>query len=78
MTTYLCKRCNHKTNHYTDLKKHLYNKKQCSKNLDAMNYSEDQLLILTLLPYYNNIHIIDEKDIEHLKDSSYLYKNKDK
>jgi len=43
-----------------------------------MNYSEDQLLILTLLPYSNNIHIIDEKDIEHLKDSSYLYKNKDK
>jgi len=38
--TYLCKKCNLKTGHYTDLKKYLF-KKQCAKNLNALNYSDD-------------------------------------
>ena len=57
-TTYLCKKCNLKTGHYADLKKHLYKKKQCAKNLEAIKYSDDQLLILTLLPYFNDKHLI--------------------
>ena len=47
--TYLCKKCNLKTGHYNNLKKHLNNKKQCIKNLEAYKYSDDQILILTLL-----------------------------
>jgi len=77
-TTYLCKKCNIRKKHYNDLKKHLYKKKQCSKNLNAFNYSDDQLLILTLLPYFDNIHCVDEKELENFKTSNNLFKNKDK
>ena len=77
-TIYLCKKCNLKTGHFADLKKHLCKQKQCSKNLNAMNYSDDQLLILTLLPYLNDKHIIDIREIDYLKESSNIYKNKEK
>lgn len=77
-STYLCKKCNLKTGHYTDLKKHLCKKKQCAKNLEALKYSDDQLLVLTLLPYFNDKHIIDLKEIIFLKESSIIYKNKDR
>jgi hypothetical protein len=77
-TTYLCKKCNIRKEHYNDLKKHLYKKKQCSKNLDAFNYSEDQIIILTLLPYFDNKHIVNDQELEIFKSSTELFKNKDK
>ena len=77
-TTYICKKCDLKTINYCDIKKHLCNKNECSRNLFSYNYSDDQLLILTLLPYYKNNHIIEEKEIEHLKNENLIYKNKSK
>ena len=77
-TTYLCKKCNIRKEHYNDLKKHLYKKKQCSKNLESFKYSEDQLIILTLLPYFDNKHIVDEIELDTFKTSNELFKNKDK
>ena len=75
-TTYLCKKCNLKTCHYNDLKKHLLNKKKCSKNLEAFRYSDDQLLIMTLLPYYEDKHILDDNEIINLNKSNNLHTNK--
>ena len=77
-TTYLCKKCKFNTGHYTDLKKHLCKKKQCSKNLESIGYSDDQLFILSLLPYINNKHIVESQEIEYLRESSEILKNKDK
>ena len=51
-------------------------KKSCPKNFDALNYSDDQLLILTLLPYYNKKHLVDIYEIDYYKNSNILYKNR--
>jgi hypothetical protein len=41
-----------------------------------MFLSDDQILCLNILPYYDNIHSICESDIEHLKQSNIIDKNK--
>lgn len=74
-TSYICKKCSFRTTHYNDLFRHLNKKKTCLKNLDSYNYSDDQILILTLLPYYEGIHTVNEKDIDYLKDSDILSSN---
>ena len=71
-SNYTCKKCLHKTNNYNDLKRHLTKKNQCIKNLDTFSYSDDQLIILSLLPNCS------EKDVEHLQKSNIIYKNKDR
>ena len=71
---YICKRCDLKTVHYCDVKKHLCKKNECAKILSSYNYSDDQLLILSLLPYYKNNHIIEEKEIEYLKNENIISK----
>jgi hypothetical protein len=74
-TIYFCKRCNYETNYYKDILRHFLRKNKCKKNLESYNYSDDQILILSLLPYINNIHIVQDCEIEHLKESSLLYNN---
>ena len=75
--SYQCKRCNYKTNRYSNIVKHLNIKKQCSKNLESYNYSNDQLLILSLLPYTENNLSIKETEIDYLKNSNEIIKHKD-
>ena len=75
--SYLCKKCDYQTNKYPNIKKHLNIKKPCKKNLEAYNYSDDQLIIMSLLPLIDNKSIIDEKEIDYLKKSDIIYKNKD-
>ena len=75
--TYQCKRCNYKTNRFSNLVKHLNIKKQCTRNLESYKYSNDQILILSLLPYFKNVHTIKDNDIKYLKDYNNIIKNKD-
>jgi hypothetical protein len=66
-------------NKFNDMQRHLSKKNSCKKNLEAFNYSDDQLLILSLLPYVDendNSKIIEK--ISYLKNSNIVYKNKDK
>jgi hypothetical protein len=72
MSNYLCKRCNYSSKHYNNIKKHLNRKNQCIKDVDSYNYSDDQLLIYTLLPEF------DRKSFDYLKKSCCISKNKDK
>ena len=51
-------------------------KKQCNKILEAYQKSDDQLIILSLFTDVECGNINEE--IEYLKDSSELHKNKDK
>ena len=76
MAEYRCKRCNYKTKHFLDIKKHLNKKKLCIINVSSLNYTNDQILILSLLPYYENKQNINVKKIENL--DNILTKNKDK
>jgi len=74
--TYLCKRCNYKTNRFSNIIKHLNIKKQCTRILDSYNFSNDQLFILSLIPYLENKHYIDEGEIDYYKNSNEMVKNK--
>ena len=75
--SYKCKRCDClETGHYSDLKKHLNRKKYCSKKGEMIFMSDDQLIIFSLIPYYNNIHSIKNDELEHMKDSNIIDKNK--
>lgn len=52
---YTCKKCLYKTTHFTDMARHLNKRKTCSKKiLNAYNYTEEELLKLSLLPNIEN------------------------
>ncbi len=74
--SYCCKKCDYRTEFLFNLKKHINKKKVCSKNVDAYHYSDDQILVLTLLPYYENKHCVEEYEIQNLKESKVLSQNK--
>jgi hypothetical protein len=48
---------------------------KCMKKIDAYAYSDDQLVLLSLMPYINNIHTVNEEDIKFCKNSDILYDN---
>ena len=74
---YLCKKCMFDTNKFSGIQRHLNKKNSCKKNLEAFNYSDDQLLILSLLHQSDDFEKIKE-EISHLKNSNIIHKNKDK
>jgi len=74
--SYLCKKCNYSTVLFSDLKRHINKKKTCSKNELMFVYSEDQALILTLIPYFENKHQINIDEVNYLKNSEIIYNNK--
>jgi len=74
-TKYCCKKCLYETTHFNDLLRHINKKKKCIKMNDVCNYSDDQIIVLTLLPYVNKEHIVNEKEIEYLKNSTKLNEN---
>jgi hypothetical protein len=76
-TKYICYRCdNYNTIRFYEIKNHILRKIPCNKRKDIILLSEDQILISTLMPYYNNIHSIENKDIEYLEKSNLINKNK--
>ena len=72
--SYSCIKCNYKSNNYSDIKRHVIKKKTCLKNLESFKYSDDQILVLTLLSNNDKNNI--ENEIEHLKKSSSMNKSK--
>jgi hypothetical protein len=58
---FCCKRCSYKSIRFNDILKHVNRKKTCDKNLEAYNYSEEEIIKLSLLPYYNDKHDFDYK-----------------
>ena len=56
---YSCKNCDeYHTNHISEISRHFLRKKQCMKSIKSFDYSNDQLIILSLIP---------NKDIDNLK-----------
>jgi len=74
MTTYICKRCNFISKNFIDIKRHIIRKRQCTKSISSLIYTNDQLFIMSLLPYYNNKQCIN---IDDIKDINNVYENKD-
>ena len=76
-TKYLCMRCNnYETRIFNDIKKHCLKIKSCSKRSDIILLSDDQLIVLTLIPYYNNKHLINIHETEHLSESNIISEHK--
>jgi hypothetical protein len=74
---YICKRCGDlKTNHLSNLKKHINRKNPCKKRYDMMFMSDDQLLVMTLIPKNENNLYINENETIKFKKSNKLDKNK--
>ena len=72
---YSCKKCLYKTNYFNDIKRHFTKKKKCMKNLDSFSYSDDQIVILSFTPYFDNMQNIKSTDLDQYKDTDILYKN---
>ena len=77
MSFFSCKRCeNYNTRNFNDLKKHIYRKYSCKKTFTSMLLSDDQIIVLTLLP--NNVRPeICNEDIDTLKESNLIDCNRD-
>jgi hypothetical protein len=77
LTIYKCNRCNiFETGRFGDIKKHLFRKNVCKKNEKNIFLSDDQILCMSIISYYKNIHNINEDEIKLLKDSNILDINK--
>jgi len=74
-TRYKCKRCLYETSLFKDLIRHYHKNTICvKKNIESNNYTDDQLIVLSLLPYHNDKHTVSIKEIEHLN-GDILYKD---
>ncbi len=74
---YNCIRCNrYETTIFTDMKKHCTRKRPCIKRNDVILMSEDQILVMTLIPYIDNIHQVSIDELNHLSKSNIMLKNK--
>jgi hypothetical protein len=61
---------------FCNIKKHLLRKNLCKKKTDVILLSDDQLLVMSLLPYHNEEHSIDIQEINYLSESNIISKNK--
>jgi hypothetical protein len=69
MSLYKCFTCSYKCDRYSNIVKHLTKKKKCKKNAECFNYTEEEAIKLSLLPFDDN----DEQNIDNK-----LLKNKNK
>jgi hypothetical protein len=76
MISYRCERCFYKSDKYPSIIKHILVKKQCSKQIESYKYSDDQLLILSLLPHYDNKSSVNEDDLNKYEKTDVLFNNK--
>lgn len=52
---YICRTCDYSTDKASDIKRHLFKKISCIKNINGMKMSDDQNIVLSLLPCNKNI-----------------------
>ena len=73
MSLYECKKCDYKTKYFKDIIKHLNKKKTCIKNFICLELTNDEMLIMTLIPFVEKKQNVDFNKIKNYK---YTYKNK--
>ena len=71
---YKCKRCLYTSKYFSDIKRHLMKKRICSRNLDSYDYSDEEIIKLSLIPYHNDKQNIDINMIKN-KNKNELNKN---
>lgn len=73
MTYYKCRKCGYEKKFFRDIKNHINIQKSCIKDLSCIDLSNDQILIMTLMPYINNEQNIN---FDNIKNYKYTYLNK--
>lgn len=73
MIYYKCIKCDYQIKIFRDLKNHINIKKTCIKNILCMELSNDEILIMTLIPYIDNKQDVDFSKIKNYK---HTHKNK--
>lgn len=58
---YICKNCSYKTKHFIDITRHINRINRCKKDLHGYNFSEEEIIKLSLIPYINNKQNLDIK-----------------
>lgn len=71
-TKYICRKCNYESELLKDIVKHLKKKNKCLKRIQVLNYSDDQLLVLSLL---SDNEKVKDNEIQKFIDSNILYNN---
>ena len=76
LTKYLCYKCkSFETCRFTELKRHILRKKKCNFTMETMLISNDQVLVMSLMPYNDNKHSIEINNLEHLCKSNIMSDN---
>ncbi len=74
---YNCYRCTtFETPLLCDMKKHFTRKHACRRAGESLLYSDDEILVLSLSPSYDDIHSLENDNLSHLKDSNIMNTNK--
>jgi hypothetical protein len=73
MAYYKCRKCGYEKNLFRDMKNHININKSCIKDFSCMDLSNDEIFIMTLIPYCKGIQNID---FEKIKKYNNTYKNK--
>jgi len=73
MLYYKCIKCDYQKKNFRDMKNHINIKKTCINNIKYFELSNDEIIIMTLIPYINNKQ---DTDFSKIKNYKYTYKNK--
>ena len=73
MSFYKCRKCGYKTKFFRDLMNHINIMKTCIKDFSCLDLTNDEIFILSLIPYYDNKQKIDPNKIKNYR---HTYKNK--
>jgi hypothetical protein len=73
MSYYKCRKCGYEKNLFRDMKNHININKSCIKDFSCMDLSNDEILIMTLMPFSNGVQNFD---FQKIKNYSNTYKNK--
>jgi len=71
---YKCKKCGYQRQIFRDIKNHINIKKTCVNNFECLNLTNDEILIMTLIPYCNNTQDADFSKVKNYK-NTYINKN---
>jgi hypothetical protein len=62
MTEYMCFRCGYKTKFRGSMKNHFNRIKKCEKNIDAVKYTDEEIFMLSFIPYKDSLEILSQNN----------------
>jgi len=57
MSYYECYRCKYRSKRNSDMKRHLNRKVKCPKNIEAYNYSDEEIMNMSMVLHYDELYV---------------------